>query len=150
VFVVVSEHRKSSVRMLAIWMYLGHKLCLILCQNTLHYCLWQLSYALLCYVFTLCITSLLILNLVTTFVCYHQLASCLVIQPNVCRLKVRSICAFSNGVTISILWCRDKTESILWARTQGCATRHALVSRLLVIIHYEMIGDVFFHVELFS
>jgi hypothetical protein len=33
-------------------------------------------------------------------------------------------------------WCRDETESLLWARTQGWAARHALVSRLIVVIHY--------------
>jgi hypothetical protein len=32
-------------------------------------------------------------------------------------------------------WCRDKTESLLWC-THGWAARHALVSRLIVVIHY--------------
>jgi hypothetical protein len=50
---------------------------------------------------------------------------------------------------ISILWCRDETESLLWARTQGCVARHALVSGLLVMIHYEMTVDVLFLVTLF-
>jgi hypothetical protein len=34
-------------------------------------------------------------------------------------------------------WCRDETESLLWARTQGWAARYALVSRLIVVIHYK-------------
>jgi hypothetical protein len=50
---------------------------------------------------------------------------------------------------ISILWCRDKTESLLWARTQGCAARHVLVSGLLVMIHYETTSDVLFLVTIF-
>jgi hypothetical protein len=36
-------------------------------------------------------------------------------------------------------WCHDETESLLWARTQGWAARYALVSRLIVVIHYETI-----------
>jgi hypothetical protein len=32
-------------------------------------------------------------------------------------------------------WCRDETESLLW-RTHGWAARHALVSWLIVVIHY--------------
>jgi hypothetical protein len=36
-------------------------------------------------------------------------------------------------------WCRDETESLLWARTQGWAARYALVSRLIVVIHYKAI-----------
>ena len=35
-------------------------------------------------------------------------------------------------------WCRDETESLLWC-THGWAARHALVSRLIVVIHYETI-----------
>jgi hypothetical protein len=35
-------------------------------------------------------------------------------------------------------WCRDKTESLLWC-THGWAARHALVSWLIVVIHYEAI-----------
>jgi hypothetical protein len=56
---------------------------------------------------------------------------------------------FNNGVTISILWCRDETKSLLWARTQGCAAWHALVSGLLVMIHYEMTTGALFVVTLF-
>jgi hypothetical protein len=37
---------------------------------------------------------------------------------------------FGNGVTISTPWCRDKTGSLLWHATQGCATQHAHVSRI--------------------
>jgi hypothetical protein len=43
---------------------------------------------------------------------------------------------FGNGVTINDLWCRSETESLLWMRTQDCATRRMLVSRSLVMIHY--------------
>jgi hypothetical protein len=44
-------------------------------------------------------------------------------------------CQFCNGVMVNDLWCRSKTESLLWMRTQGCATRRMLVSRSLVMIH---------------
>jgi hypothetical protein len=99
--------------------------------------------------FDLRIASLLILNLVTTFACYPSLVWCLFLQPIRWHLKCHIVCAFNNGVTISILWCRDETESLLWARTQGCAARHVLVSGLLVMIHYEMTTDVLFLVILF-
>jgi hypothetical protein len=35
-------------------------------------------------------------------------------------------------------WCRDETESLLWC-THGWAAWHALVSWLIVVIHYEAI-----------
>jgi hypothetical protein len=44
--------------------------------------------------------------------------------------------AFGNGVMTNDWWCRDETESLLWC-THGWATRHALVSRLIVVIHYK-------------
>jgi hypothetical protein len=49
--------------------------------------------------------------------------------------KIRYWCQFGNGVTIKDLWCRSETESLLWMRTQGCATRQMLVSRSLGMIH---------------
>jgi hypothetical protein len=45
---------------------------------------------------------------------------------------------FGNGVMTNDRWCRDETESLLWC-THGWAARHALVSRLIVRIHYETI-----------
>jgi hypothetical protein len=45
---------------------------------------------------------------------------------------------FGNGVMTNDWWCRDETESLLWC-THGWAARHALVSRLIVVIHYETI-----------
>ena len=61
--------------------------------------------------------------------------------------KAPSICAmwFSHWLCLVMVlwlndrWCRDETESLLWARTHGWATRHALVSWLIVVIHYETI-----------
>jgi hypothetical protein len=44
-------------------------------------------------------------------------------------------CQFGSGVMINDLWCRSETESLLWMRTQDCATRRMLVSRSLVMIH---------------
>jgi hypothetical protein len=107
-------------------------------QEPLLSCLRQLSYV-----------PLWTLNLVTPFACYPFLVWCLFLPPNQCHLKFHFVCAFNNGVTISILWCRDETESLLWARTQGCAARHVLVSRLLVMIYYETTTDVLFLVTVF-
>jgi hypothetical protein len=45
---------------------------------------------------------------------------------------------FGNEVMTNDWWCRDETESLLWC-THGCTARHALVSRLIVVIHYETI-----------
>ena len=46
--------------------------------------------------------------------------------------------AFGNDVMTNDWWCRDETESLLWC-THGWAARHALVSRLIVVIHYGTI-----------
>jgi hypothetical protein len=43
---------------------------------------------------------------------------------------------FGNGVMTNDWWCRDETESLLWC-THGWATRHALVSWLIVVIRYK-------------
>jgi len=93
------------------------------------------------------IASLLTPNLVTILVCYPSFAQCLFLQSNWCHWKFHFGCQFSNGVMINILWCRDKTESLLWARTQGCATRHVLVSRFLVTIHCRTTPMCYFHVS---
>jgi hypothetical protein len=49
-----------------------------------------------------------------------------------------SLVTFGNGVMTKDWWCRDETESLLWC-THGWAARHALVSWLIVVIHYETI-----------
>jgi hypothetical protein len=49
-----------------------------------------------------------------------------------------SLVTFGNGVRTNDRWCRDETESLLWC-THGWAARHALVSWLIVVIHYETI-----------
>ena len=46
--------------------------------------------------------------------------------------------AFGNDVMTNDWWCRDETESLLWC-THGRASRHALVSRLIDVVHYETI-----------
>jgi hypothetical protein len=46
--------------------------------------------------------------------------------------------AFGNDVMTNDWWCHDETESLLWC-THGWAARHALVSWLIVVIHYETI-----------
>jgi hypothetical protein len=52
-----------------------------------------------------------------------------------CYVKF-SLVASGNGVMTNDQWCRDETESLLWC-THGWAARHALVSRLIVAIHYK-------------
>jgi hypothetical protein len=47
-----------------------------------------------------------------------------------------SLVMFGNGVMTNDWWCRDETESLLWC-THGSAARYALVSRLIVVIHYK-------------
>jgi hypothetical protein len=49
-----------------------------------------------------------------------------------------TLVAFGNGIMTNDRWCRDETKSLLWC-THGWAARHALVSRLIVVIHYETI-----------
>jgi hypothetical protein len=49
-----------------------------------------------------------------------------------------SLVAFDNGIMTNDWWCRDEIESLLWC-THGWAARHALVSRLIVVIRYETI-----------
>jgi hypothetical protein len=52
-----------------------------------------------------------------------------------CYVKF-SLVTFGNGVMTNDRWCRDETESLLWC-THGWAARHALVSRLIVVINYK-------------
>jgi hypothetical protein len=49
-----------------------------------------------------------------------------------------SLVAFDNGIMTNDWWCRDEIKSLLWC-THGWAARHALVSRLIVVIHCETI-----------
>jgi hypothetical protein len=49
-----------------------------------------------------------------------------------------SFVAFGNDIMTNDWWCRDETESLLWC-THGWAARHALVSWLIVVIHYKTI-----------
>jgi hypothetical protein len=49
-----------------------------------------------------------------------------------------SLVTFGNGVMTNDWLCHNETESLLWC-THGWATRHTLVSRLIVVIHYETI-----------
>ena len=47
-------------------------------------------------------------------------------QPNLCYVRMLVGCMFSNGATISDLWCRDETEGILWtAATRLCCSARA-------------------------
>jgi hypothetical protein len=64
-------------------------------------------------------------------------------EPYSHGLHLYVLCGFligyvGNGIMTDDWWCRDETESLLWC-THGWAARHALVSRLIVVIHYETI-----------
>jgi hypothetical protein len=61
-------------------------------------------------------------------------------EPYSHGLHLSVLCGFligyvGNGVMTNDRWCRDEIESLLWC-THGRAARHALVSRLIVVIHY--------------
>jgi hypothetical protein len=49
-----------------------------------------------------------------------------------------SLVTVCNDIMTNDWWCHDETESLLWC-THGGAARHALVSQLMVVIHYETI-----------
>ena len=101
---------------------------------------------LLCHVFTLD-HPLLTPNLVTTML---AIPPCMVLAPmqlNLYHVRILVGCRFGNGATISDLRCHDKTKSLLWVHTQGCAARHALVSRFLVMIHCRTTPMCYFHVS---
>jgi hypothetical protein len=59
--------------------------------------------------------------------------------PSICAMWISHWLRLVMVLWLNDRWCRDKTESVLWARTHGWAARHALVSRLIVVIHYETI-----------
>jgi hypothetical protein len=67
----------------------------------------------------------------------HFLSHILIGSIYLCYVEF-SLIMFGNGVMTNDRWCRDETESLLWC-THGWAARHALVSRLIVVIHYETI-----------
>jgi hypothetical protein len=60
------------------------------------------------------------------------------------RLHLSMLCEFFYWFGLVMVlwlndwWCRDEIESLLWC-THGWAARHAQVSRLIVVIHYETI-----------
>jgi hypothetical protein len=54
-----------------------------------------------------------------------------------CYVNFLSV-VFGNDVMTNDWWCRDESESQLWC-THGWVARHALVSRLIVVIHYKTI-----------
>jgi hypothetical protein len=67
----------------------------------------------------------------------HFLSHTLMGSIYLCYVKF-SLVTFGNGVMTNDWWCRDETESLPWC-THGWAARHALVSWLIVVIHYETI-----------
>jgi hypothetical protein len=101
--------KKSPVNLLSSTHLGGCKLCIEFKQESIA----QLSLGIELCSLVVClnfrIASLLILNLVTTFTCCPSLVWCFFGQPNLCQLKFLIGCMFGNGVTISILQCRNRT-----------------------------------------
>jgi hypothetical protein len=56
--------------------------------------------------------------------------------PSICAMWISHWLRLVMVLWLNDRWCRDETESLLWARTHGWAARHARVSRLIVMIHY--------------
>jgi hypothetical protein len=91
--------------------------------------------------------SLLILNLVTAFACYPPLYNACFYHPNYVTwnftLVVWSVVVLwvaTNGAT-------TKPRSSCGRATQGCATRHALVSWFLVMIHCGTTSTCYSHMN---
>jgi hypothetical protein len=67
--------------------------------------------------------------------------------PSICAMWISHWLRLVMVLWLNDRWCRDETESLLWVHTwlsfsarAGIAlNRHALVSRLIVVIHYETI-----------
>jgi hypothetical protein len=64
--------------------------------------------------------------------------------PSVCVMWISYWLRLVRVLWLNNWWCRDETESLLWARTHGWAARHMLVSRLIVVIHYGTIPMCYF------
>jgi len=103
-------------------------------------CLRQVIYVLLCCVLDLQVNSMLTPNLVTTFALLSLLCTMLVHTTNFCATWNFSLSVWS----IMVSWvvangAATKPRASCGRPTQGCAARHALVSRFLVMIHYGII-----------
>jgi hypothetical protein len=99
--------------------------------------------------FNLRIASLLILNLVNTFVCYPSLFNACCYHPN-CVTWNFTLVVWS----VMVLWvatngAATKPRASYGRPTQGCAARHALVSWFLVTIHCGTTSTCYFHVTFF-
>jgi hypothetical protein len=115
----VHPHIKSRANIWSDNLHVDHKIVLWVEEN---------SHVMLC-----CQQSLLQLRSDSYFLSHSLMCSI-----HLCHVNF-SLVAFGNDVMTNDRWCRDETESLLWARTQGWAARHALVSWLIVVIHYEAI-----------
>ena len=103
-------------------------------------CLRQIRYVLLCCVLDLQVTSMLTPNLVTTFALLSLLSTMLVHTTNFCATWKFSLSIWSITVSWAVAnGAATKSRASCGRPTQGCAARHALVSRFLVVIHYGTI-----------
>jgi hypothetical protein len=115
----------------------GRKACVKMWQESPAQFLRQVIYDLLCCVLIFRSPSCWLLTLWLPLLAITPSHSAYSYNSISATWKFSIGCVFTNGVMISIPWCYDKIESLLWARTQGCTAWHVLVSRLLVMIHYE-------------
>jgi hypothetical protein len=58
--------------------------------------------------------------------------------PSICAMWISHWLCLVMVLWLNDWWCRDEIKSLLWC-THGWAARQALVSRLMVVIHYETI-----------
>ena len=98
--------------------------------------------------FDLQITSLLNPNLVTTFVCYPSFSLCLLLCNQICATRecVWVVCSVMVP-RLAIYGATTKPRASYGPRPQGCAPRHVLVSRFLVMIHCRTTPMCYFHVS---
>ena len=98
--------------------------------------------------FDLWITSLLTPNLVTTFVCYPSFSLCLLLRDQICATWECLWVVCSVMVPrLAIYGAATKPRASCGLQPQGCAARHAQVSKFLVMIHYRTAPMCYFHVS---
>ena len=98
--------------------------------------------------FDLWITSLLTPNLVTTFVCYPSFSWCLLLCNQICATwKFLWVVCSVMVPRLAIYGAATKPRASYGLQPQGCAARHALVSRFLVMIHCKTTPMCYFHVS---
>ena len=119
-----------------------------LSKSLLLSCLRQLGYALSRCVLNLWISCLLTPNLVTTFVCYPSFSWCLLLCNPICTTwEFLWVVGSVMVPRLAIYGATTKPRASCGLQPQGCAARHALVSKFLVMIHCRTASMCYFHVS---